>query len=240
MPLSFLLAFYRNHGLLQTDGHPQWRTVTGGSRCYVEALTRPFLDRIRLSTPTLAIRRGPARVDVRTADGWERFDRVVVATHTDQALRLLEDPTPQEANALSAVAYRRNEAVLHMDEGILAPSPGARASWNCHMDDCTDTSAALHMTYDLNRLQRLDTTNSYCVTLNDSGRVRPDRVLARMSYAHPMYTVDGLEARQQLRALNRRGLTLFCGAYLGNGFHEDGVRAGRDAAGLIETTRAAA
>ena len=240
MPLSFLVDFYRNHGLLQTHGHPQWRTVTGGSQRYVEALTRPFADRVRLSTPVLAVRRLPDYAEVRTDDGWERFDTVVLATHTDQALQLLEDPTPDEISALSAIPYRRNEAVLHTDDGILPRAAAARASWNCHIDDCAVSRAPLRMTYSLNRLQRLESKTSYCLTLNDDHRIAPERVLARMVYAHPLYTVDGIEARQRLRVLNGQRHTLYCGAYMGNGFHEDGVRAGLEAAQMITARRDAA
>ena len=128
-------------------------------------------------------------------NGWERFDRVILATHTDQALRLLEDPTPQERSALGAIAYRRNEAVLHTDDSVLAAAPSARASWNCHLDDCSHADAPLRMTYDLSRLQRLESKQRYCVTLNDDGRVAPDHIIARMRYAHPVYTADGIDAR---------------------------------------------
>lgn len=233
MPLSFLLTFFRNHGLLQTHGHPRWRTVTGGSRRYIEALSRPFLDRVRLSTPALAVRRQDQGVEVRTGHGWEAFDRIVLATHTDQALRLLEDASPRERVALQAITYRRNEAVLHTDDSVLARAPAARASWNCHIDRCADGEAPLRMTYFLNRLQSLDTTTPYLVTLNDEGRIRPDRALARMVYAHPLYTVDGLHARRQLRELSDQRHTVFCGAYMGNGFHEDGVQSGLEAARLV-------
>jgi hypothetical protein len=240
MPLSFLLGFYRNHDLLQTSGHPQWRTVTGGSQRYVEALSRPFLHRVRLRTPALSVRRGTDGVDVRTAEGWEHFDSVVLATHTDQALRLLEDPTPQEASALSGIGYRENVAALHTDDSVLAVAPAAQASWNCHLDDCSYTGAPLRMTYDLSRLQGLDSRQTYCVTLNDDGRIAPDRVVTRMRYAHPVYSAGGLEARQQLRMLNGERRTFYCGAYMDNGFHEDGVRSGLEVAQLLSAKRAAA
>lgn len=233
MPLDFLLRFYRNHGLLQTDHHPQWRTVRGGSQRYVEALSQPFLDRVRMRRPVLAVRRLAHEVDVRTVDGWERFDRIILATHTDQALRVLEDATSAERSALSSIAYRRNTAVLHTDATVLAGTSAARASWNCHLDDCAQTRAPLRMTYYLNRLQRLETATPYCVTLNDDGRIARDRVLARMDYAHPLVTVAGLEARRQLRALNGQRRTIFAGAYFGNGFHEDGVRSGMEAAQVV-------
>lgn len=240
MPLSSLITFYRNHGLLQIDGHPQWRTVTGGSQRYIDALTRPFLDRVRLRTPVCSVRRRPGGVDVRTDEGWERFDRIVLATHTDQALRMLEDPSVDEASTLSAIPYRRNTVLLHTDHHVLPKAVAAHAAWNCHIDDCSDTDAPLRMTYSLNRLQRLDSTTSYGLTLNDDGRIAPERVLARMAYAHPLYTVDGLEARRRLDLMNGARNTVFCGAYAGNGFHEDGVRSGMAAAQLLVDKRRAA
>lgn len=240
MPISFLLTFYRNHGLLQTRSHPQWRTVSGGSQRYVAALTRPFRDQIRLQTPVRKVRRHVDHVDVQTDDGWERFDRVVLATHTDQALRLLYEPTNEEQNALAAIPYRRNDAVLHTDDRVLARAPGARASWNCHIDDCTRTDAPLRMTYDLSRLQHLGTAATYCVTLNDDGRISSDRVLARMTYSHPLVSLRGLAAREHLCLLSGQRHTVFCGAYMGNGFHEDGVRSGMDAAQVINATSEAA
>lgn len=235
MPLDFLLRFYRNHGLLQTRNHPQWRTVTGGSRRYVEALSRPFRHRVRLRTPVLAVRRPGTHVEIRTASGWERFDKVVLATHSDQALRVLDDPTSAEGDALAGIPYRRNEAVLHTDHRVLSTASAAQASWNCHLDDCARNDAPLRMTYFLNRLQRLRTTQSYSLTLNDDGRIAPDRILARMVYAHPLYTANGLEARHRLQALSGQRQTVFCGAYLGNGFHEDGVRSGMEAAHVVST-----
>ena len=237
MPLSFLLTFFQNHGLLQTHGHPKWRTVTGGSHRYIESLSKPFIDRVRLKTPVLTVRRHPNNVEVRTNDGWEQFDKVILATHTDQTLRLLNDASHEERLALGAIAYRRNEAVLHTDADVLATVEPARASWNCHIDRCVDRDAPLRMTYYLNRLQRLDTTTPYLVTLNDDGRVNSNRVLARMVYAHPMYTSDSLSARRTLQQLNGQRNTAFCGAYMGNGFHEDGVQSGLAAAQLVSTKR---
>ena len=240
MPLSFLLTFFRNHGLLQTHRHPRWRTVTGGSQRYVDALSRPFIDRVRLGTPVRIIRRHAHDVEVKTDEGWERFDTIVLATHTDQALRLLQDPSTEEHAALAAIGYRRNEAVLHTDASVLAAAPAARASWNCHVDQCRKGDTPLRMTYDLNRLQGLATTTPYLVTLNDDGRISPNRVLARMTYSHPVYTIDGLDARRRLRRLSGQRRTIFCGAYMGNGFHEDGVRSGLEAAELVAKRQEAA
>tara|TARA_Y100000588_G_scaffold368460_1_gene436393 strand:- start:1962 stop:3221 length:1260 start_codon:yes stop_codon:yes gene_type:complete len=233
IPLAFVLNFYRNHGLLQTSGHPQWRTVVGGSRSYVEALVAPFLKSVRLSTPVQGIRRGNGFVEVKTQDGCERFDKLVLATHTDEASRLLEDGTACERAVLDAIPYSKNEGILHTDERVLARSRMARASWNCSIIDCRDPDEPLRITYDLNRLQQLQTSRQYCVTLNNAGRIDPEKILLRLSYAHPLYTPEGLVARKELAAANGKWNTFFCGAYLGNGFHEDGVVAGMETAALI-------
>lgn len=227
LPLAFLLTFFANHGLLQLHGQPAWRTVTGGSRRYVEALVRSFRHRLRLNAPVGRIRRDAGGVDVHTQDmGWERYDAVVIATHADQALALNEQPTDEERKALGAIPYRRNVAVLHTDRRVLPRAAAAWASWNTQVDDCTYHRAPLRMTYHMNRLQRLPDDPSYCVTLNDEERIDPALVLARHAYEHPVYTTAGLRARDTLRAMNGRRRTFYCGAYLGNGFHEDGVRAG--------------
>ncbi len=227
LPLGFLLTFFANHGLLQVRGQPPWRSVTGGSRRYVEALVRPFRDRVRLRTAVDRVRRHTGGVELHTRDmGWEAYDDVVIAAHADQALALIEQPAEGERAALGAIPYRRNVAVLHTDTRVLPRARGAWASWNARVEDCADHRAPLRMTYYMNRLQRLPDGPHYCVTLNDEERIDPAQVVARHVYEHPVYTVDGLQARDALRAMNGRRRTFYCGAYLGNGFHEDGVRAG--------------
>jgi len=234
LPLTFVLDFYRNHGLLQTSGHPRWRTVVGGSRSYVEGLVKPFRKRVRQSTPVQGIRRKKGGVELRTQEGWEFFDKVILATHTDDASRLLEDGTDSEHAVLNAIPYRKNEAILHTDESVLAKAPMARASWNCSIVDCRDPDEPLRITYDLNRLQRLQASRQYCLTLNSAGLIDPEKILLQISYAHPVYTRDGLVARRELAAMNGKWNTFFCGAYLGNGFHEDGVVAGMETAALVQ------
>ena len=235
LPLSFLLAFFANHGLLQVRGQPPWRTVTGGSRRYVEALVHPFRDRLRLRAPVGRVRRHRGGVELHTPEmGWERYDDVVLGVHADQALALLEQPAEEERAALDAIPYRRNVALLHTDTNVLPRAAAAWASWNAQVEDCTDHRAPLRMTYHMNRLQRLPDGPHYCVTLNDEERVDPGRVVARHVYEHPIYTTAGLRARNAIRAMNGRRRTFYCGAYLGNGFHEDGVRAGLEVGEAVE------
>jgi len=241
LPLAFFLRFFANHGLLTATGQPQWRTVTGGSRRYVAALTRPFADRIRTQCGVAAVRRTAAGVEVKPAGGdWLAFDRLILATHSDQALRLLADPDPAEAAALGALRYQRNDAVLHTDPRVLPRNRHAWASWNYHMGDCRELGTAVPVTYLLNRLQRLDTPTQYCVTLNDAGQVDPARVLERIPYEHPVYTTESLAAQDALRERNGTRQTYYCGAYLGSGFHEDGVKAGLEVARALAAQRKAA
>ncbi len=240
-PAGAFLHFFHNHGLLTVNDHPQWRTIRGGSRSYVAALTRPFADRIRLSTKVRSIRRLGGSVEIATdAHGIETFDRVVVATHSDQALRLLADPSDQERAALGAIRYQPNEAILHTDPRVLPKRKAAHASWNVSVDDCTRRNAPLVMTYLMNRLQRLATRTTYCVTLNGDSSIDPAHILARIAYEHPVYTHEALAAQRELRAWNGARLTHYCGAYLGYGFHEDGARAGLEVAQAIAAERVAA
>ena len=241
LPLAFLLTFFDNHGLLQVRGQPPWRTVTGGSRRYVDALIRPFRDRVRLHAPVDQVRRDGRGIELHTRDmGWERYDDAVVATHADQALALIEKPDEEEREALGAIPYRRNVATLHTDSRVLPRAAAAWASWNTQVEDCRDPRAPLRMTYYMNRLQRLPHGSNYLVTLNDEARIDPVRVLARHVYEHPIYSTAGLRARTALRAMNGRRRTFYCGAYLGNGFHEDGVRAGLEVCQAIDRRQEAA
>lgn len=239
-PAACFLRFFHNHGLLTVNDHPEWRTVCGGSRSYVRAITRGFASRIRTATAVRSIRRSTNAVEVATDGGTEPFDRVVVATHSDQALRLLADPSDAERAALAAIPYQSNEAILHTDASVLPRSRHAWASWNVALGDCRARSAPLVMTYLLNRLQRIDSPLRYCVTLNDARAIARERILRRIAYQHPLYTHATLAAQAALRTINGERATHYCGAYLGYGFHEDGVRAGTDVAVAIESERAAA
>jgi predicted NAD/FAD-binding protein len=221
-PARFLAQFFENHGMLGLRGRPAWRTISGGSARYVEALTAGFGDRIRLSTPVQSITRGPEHVLV-TPRGGEplQFDHVVLATHSDQALGLLRDASPRERELLEAIPYHANEAVLHTDSGLLPRRRRAWASWNYHLLD--EERGRSTVTYHLNRLQSLDADQEYCVTLNLTDRIDPGTIVRRIQYAHPVYTPEGVSAQRQVSAISGQQRTHFAGAYWGWGFHEDGV-----------------
>jgi predicted NAD/FAD-binding protein len=235
-PARFLLGFLENHGMLGFRDRPRWRTVTGGSRRYVEALTAPWRESLRLSTPVARVARHPDRVEV-TPSGHEpeRFDAVVLATHSDQALALLADPTEREAELLGAIPYQRNEAVLHTDRSLLPRRRRAWASWNYHLVMPPDGRATV--TYHMNRLQALSADREFCVTLNRTEAIDQEQVIATFQYDHPVYTrasVDAQERHAEISGLNR---THYCGAYWGWGFHEDGVRSALRVAAELTATR---
>jgi uncharacterized protein len=222
VPAAYAIRFFANHGMLGF-GRFRWRTVTGGSRRYVDAISARLGERLRLGAGVRSIRRTVDSVEVRLGDAVERFDHVVVATHADDALRLLEDPTAEERRILGVFAYTTNEAVLHTDAHFLPRAPGARASWNYRLgDDGRPT-----ITYHLNRLQGLDATRDYCVTLNED--IPQEQVLDRFTYQHPLFTPETLRAQAELPRLGG-GVTHYAGAYFGNGFHEDGLASGVAAA----------
>jgi predicted NAD/FAD-binding protein len=221
-PASYAIRFFANHGMLGF-GRFRWRTVTGGSRRYVDAIARRLGERLRLGAFVRSVRRSPDFVELRIGDDVERFDGVVVATHADQALALLEDATPAERRVLGRFAYTTNDAVLHTDSRFLPRTPAARASWNYRLgDDGRPT-----ITYHLNRLQALDADRDYCVTLNED--IPEEHVLQRFTYEHPLYTVETMRGQTELPRL-AGGRTHYAGAYFGNGFHEDGLASGVAAA----------
>jgi uncharacterized protein len=221
-PARFLAEFFDNHGMLGVRGRPRWRAVTGGSHRYVDALVRPFRDRLRLRTPVRAIARGPGDVTVTPVAGApERFDEVILATHSDHALALLADATAREHAVLGAIPYQRNEAVLHTDERLLPRRRRAWASWNYHLLEAP--SGRPTVTYHMNRLQSLDAPVELCVTLNRTDAIDPAKVIRTVEYAHPVYTSAGAAAQRRHHEINGRRRTHFCGAYWGWGFHEDGV-----------------
>jgi predicted NAD/FAD-binding protein len=223
-PVRFLAEFFANHGMLGLRDRPRWFTVSGGSARYVQELTRPFAHLIRLDSPVRSITRGAEHVEI-VASGLapERFDHVVIATHSDQALALLADPSARERAVLGAIPYQRNEAVLHTDSTLLPRRPAARAAWNFHL--LREPKPLSTVTYYMNHLQRLTGAEEhFCVTLNRSEAIDPAKVIRRIDYAHPVYTPQGVGAQSQHAAIS--GLahrTHYCGAYWGWGFHEDGV-----------------
>ena len=214
-PARYLVRFFANHGMLTVKHTPAWKTVTGGSGVYVRAVVAALHDTMS-DTEVVAVERDASGVTVTDAGGRaRRFDRIVIATHPDQALRLLADPTPSEQRVLSSFDYASNETVLHTDGSLLPQASGARASWNYLLEACTTTTPMVGVTYHLNRLQALDEPAQYCVTLNQTGRIAPGSEISRMVYEHPIYTLDSLQAQRRLPTLSGVHNTAFCGAYHG-------------------------
>ena len=225
-PAAFLARFFHNHGMLGLRDRPQWRTVTGGSRSYVDAISAPFAERVRLSAPVRSITRGPDQVEI-AADGCEteHFDEVVIAAHSDQALAMLGDSSDLERELLGAIRYQPNEAVLHTDAGMLPRRHAAWASWNYHLRASCETT----LTYWMNNLQSLESDTNFCVSLNLSAEIDPAKVIATMPYAHPVFTPEGVAAQSRRGEISGVARTHYCGAYWGWGFHEDGVVSALDA-----------
>src|SRR6478609_2630252 len=216
-PARFLVEFFDNHGMLGFAKRPQWRTISGGSRSYVDAITASLRD-LRLATPVRSITRDEDGV---TVDG-ERFDEVVIATHSDQALKMLgEDASDRERELLGAIPYQPNEAVLHTDTRLLPRRKRAWASWNYHL--LPEPTGMTTVTYHMNRLQALTADREFCVTLNRGEAIDPGKVLRRFSYAHPVFTGDGARAQARWHEISGVNRTHFAGAYWHWGFHEDGV-----------------
>jgi predicted NAD/FAD-binding protein len=223
-PARFLVEFFDNHGMLGLTNRPKWRTVQGGSHRYVDALTRAWRDKLRLSSPVRSIARHADHVEITATGEPERYDHVIVATHSDQALELLADPTDREHELLGAIPYQANEAVLHTDRTLLPRRRRAWASWNYHLLD--EPTGKPTVTYHMNRLQSLRAQSELCVTLNHTHAIDPDKVIRTIPYAHPVYTAEGQKAQRRHHEISGHNRTHYCGAYWGWGFHEDGVKSG--------------
>jgi uncharacterized protein len=222
-PARFLVEFFENHGMLGgLQGRPHWRTIVGGSARYVEALTAPWRERLRLGTSVDSVERRADHVLVRPESGEaERFDEVVFAAHADQTLAMLADASERERGILSALPYQRNEAVLHTDARMLPRRRRAWASWNYHLLEEPGDRATV--TYHMNRLQYLRAEREICVTLNRTEAIDPAKVIRTIQYAHPVYSAAGVRAQGRREEICGRNRTHYCGAYWGWGFHEDGV-----------------
>jgi predicted NAD/FAD-binding protein len=228
-PARYLFEFLRNHGMLSVKHSPAWRTVVGGSREYVERAAKQ-LTAVHLSTPVRSVLRAARGVEIRDdADTPHRVDRVVIATHADQALALLGAPTGNEREVLGAFRYSENEAWLHTDTSVLPSRTDARAGWNYRAPICGAPTGAVQVSYDMNRLMRLDEPTGYVVTLNPGDGPGQDALVARMRYEHPVYTPESVAAQRRLPELND-GVFAYAGAYHGWGFHEDGCSSGARAA----------
>ncbi len=224
MPAIFFIQFFRNHGLLAVKNRPNWWVIKGGSKCYVEKMTISFNDKIRIATPVKKVKRNERSIEViygKTAQESETFDAVIFATHSDQALSLLEKPSVQEVKILEALQYQKNEALLHLDESILPKRKLAWASWNYLLDQNPEEPVAL--TYNMNILQSLNSDHTFCVTLNNHDAIDPSKVIKKIIYHHPLYTVDAIKAQNRKHEISGQKNTYYCGAYWYNGFHEDGV-----------------
>ena len=223
-PAVSLFRFLRNHGLLGFGRRPQWRTVVGGSRVYVDALAARFAGTIRLQTPVEGITREDSGVMVRTAAGTDRFDRVVLACHSDQALRVLDDATVAEKTVLGAISYQPNVATLHTDTSVLSPVRETWAAWNY---ECPrpgrDPEGLATLTYDMTTLQDLPGSRRYLVSLNSDHRIDPASVLGTFHYSHPVFDGAAIEAQGRFEEIDGVAGVHFCGAYWGYGFHEDGI-----------------
>jgi predicted NAD/FAD-binding protein len=239
-PLDLYLPFMNNHGLLSLSDHPQWRTIRGGSREYVRRLIAPFKRQLYRNTPVRHILRKPQGVELQLDHDTVRADAVILAVHSDQALALLGDATSAERSALSAIRYQPNEIVLHSDTRLLPRQPRLWSSWNYHVINCSDDTAPLTMTYWINKLQNLRTRSPFLVSLNSTVSIDRDKVHWRARFDHPQYDRSTPRAQALVRSLNGQRATYYCGAYLGWGFHEDGVRSAREVAFAIEQERAAA
>ena len=232
-PARFFVRFFANHGMLELNERPQWYVIQGGSRRYVEALIAPFQDRIRTATPVAAITRSGASVGVRTRDGdVEHFDRVILASHADQSLAMLEDKDALECEVLGALPFTVNRTTLHEGRELLPQRRRAVASWNYRIDaeSYGDAARPIRLCYHMNTLQSLQTRKDYCVSLNSDDRLRAieeargeRRVLGSWDYAHPRFTPAGVAAQARWGEIDGRRNTHFAGAYWRNGFHEDGV-----------------
>jgi predicted NAD/FAD-binding protein len=242
-PAAAFIRFCQNHGLLQLVGRPQWRTVVGGSREYVQRLTASFAEHIHTSTAIVAIRRDVAGVELIDGSGVRRrFDAVVIATHADRALAMLAEPSAEERRLLSAFGYSKNEAVLHRDPALMPQRRAAWTSWN-YLSDGRGHDRRLSVTYWMNRLQPLGDAPGLFVTLNPLREPKSELVHARIDYEHPLFDSATFQAQQQLWSLQGQNHTWFCGAHFGAGFHEDGLQSGlavaEDLGGVLRPWRVA-
>jgi predicted NAD/FAD-binding protein len=232
-PVGTMIRFCHNHGLLQVSGRPQWWTVAGGARQYVEKIVAGVPD-ARLASPVRWVQREAAGVRVCSDRGWEQFDKLVLATHPDQALSVLLDATPAERDVLGAIRYQPNRAVLHTDTGVLPRRRAAWAAWNYEGATAGESSGRVCLHYLLNMLQPLPWQQPVLVSLNPVREIARTQVMAEFDYAHPVFDATAIEAQARVPSLQGRQHTYFCGAWTGYGFHEDGLKSGLAAASHLQ------
>ena len=223
IPAIFFIRFFENHGLLQIIDRPKWWVIKGGSNQYVKKITQDFINKIRISTPVNFIDRKENSVFIRFGldNQEEKFDAVVIATHSNQAIKLLKKPTEKEKEILSLLPYQPNDAVLHYDDSILPTRKTAWSSWNYLLDKNPEDPVAL--TYNMNILQSLNASKTFCVTLNSTELINKNKIIKNLNYEHPLFTIEGVNAQKRKREISGQNNTYYCGAYWHNGFHEDGV-----------------
>jgi len=238
MPLAQFLHFFNHHGLLDLAQRPQWFVIPGGSREYIRRLMQLMGEKIAvyLNTPVTRVLRDEAGVTLESARGSERYDQVIFACHSDQALQLLGDASGAEAAMLAGIPYRANEVVLHTDISMLPKARAAWASWNYRLEDTQagDELLGASVTYNMNILQGIKAPHTFCVSLNPTQPIDPAKVLRRFEYHHPQFGPDCLHAQQQRLLLNGSNRSWFCGAWSYNGFHEDGIRSALDVIAAME------
>ena len=223
-PVEAFARFYENHGLLSLSDHPQWYYIEGGSQTYVRAFLKTFAGRVLSSCPVESVIRTDQDVVLKLQNAEERFDKVVIAAHADQAFRMLSDPSDNETRLLSVWKYAPNLTILHSDQSFLPPIRRAWASWNYTRSSGNRDDAPVTLTYDMTRLQCLPCNDRICVTLNPWKPVSQAKTVRELQYDHPMYNFDALRSQEALPSLNGQKNTYFCGSYFGYGFHEDAVR----------------
>lgn len=223
-PACAFVRFFENHGLLKLKGRPKWRTVEGGSQAYVSRLTAPYLERVRLNAGAVSVRRDGAGVWVRDAAGdLQRYDHVVIATHANEALAMLDNPTPAERALLGAFNYTKNRAVLHTDRALMPRRQKLWASWNYVGDNA---EGGCVVSYWMNKLQRIESKEQLFLTLNPRTMPRAETILHDTEYEHPLFNAAAIRAQEKLWSLQGVQNTWYCGAHFGAGFHEDGLQAG--------------
>ena len=223
MPAYFFIKFFYNHGMLEIINRPKWWVIKDGSSAYIKKIIKGFESKINLSSPIRTVSRLDNGIEIEIANSKKPliFDAVVFATHSDQALGMLKDPTEKEKDILSSIPYQKNEVLLHTDSSVLPKRKLAWASWNYQLDSNPESPVVL--TYNMNILQSLDCDETFCVTLNDHQSVDKSKVLKKITYHHPLFTVKGIEAQKRKLEISGVNNTYYCGAYWHNGFHEDGV-----------------
>lgn len=232
-PLTFFVEFFKNHGLLNIVKRPQWRVIKGGSYKYLTPLTRHFTDRIYCNSKIKSVFRTNGKIEIHFEDGQRKYyDQLVLACHSDDALKLLGDASPQEKDILQALPYNNNEVILHTDDSILPASRKAWASWNYHLDENRNSPPCL--SYNMNILQGIEAETTFIVTLNANKKINENKILGRFNYAHPSFSLEGMHAQARKSEISGVNNTWYCGAYWKNGFHEDACSSGFEVAKHIQ------